>query len=200
MLATKQNVVPITTRIEEALASLSNADYVRIYRQASYFLPGTGLHDPQELFNEAIKRTLEETRIWPCDVPFKAYIHEVMSSISDGYRNLVRHDREILANDRRNVNADPDDDLIDEFGSENLAIDNVLIDRESQSLMAADLKAIEDHFENDEDVTLIIMAMEDKVPPRDMESEYGMSVQRYEYARKKLRRGIDRLFPGRRKI
>lgn len=198
-MPTEHDLTQVAQRLEQALATIDDADLLRFYRKAAYLLPGTGIENSKELFNEAIVRTLEGKRNWPPNVTFEAYIWMVMSSIADGYRNLSYRDVEILANDMVNSNADQDGDLINGYGDNALAIDNVLIDEDAKRAMMADLEAIESYFKDDEAVTLVIMAIEDKVPPREIEAEYGMSITQYESARKKLRRGVDRLFPGRRK-
>ncbi|ABR91403.1 Uncharacterized conserved protein [Janthinobacterium sp. Marseille] len=190
---------PIAIRIEEALSRLTDADLFRLYRRAAIRLRGTGLADPQELFNEAVLRVLEGDRKWPSHVKFEAFILMTMRSIADGYRNLIRQDLEHLANDSASVNDEQESDLMDGFGDSDLAVDNVLIDEEARRRMAADLELIENHFKNDEAVTLVIMAIEDKIPPRELEADYGLTITKYESARKKLRRGADSLFPGRRK-
>ena len=55
------------------------------------------------------------------------------------------------------------------------------------------------YFKDDDEVTLIIMAIEDGISARDLCSSYEMTTIQYDTARKRFRRGIDRLFPGRRK-
>lgn len=198
-LITEHDLAQVALRIESAVAAAGDADMLRLYRKAAYLLPGTGLNDSEELFNEAIVRTLEGTRQWPADVSFEAYIWMVMKSIADGERNLSHRTNELLANDMASTGDEPQEDLINGFGDAALAVENVLIDQDAQQKMVADLETIENHFKGDEAVTLVIMALEDGIPPRDLASDYGMSSTQYESARKKLRRGVDRLFPGRRK-
>ncbi len=192
----------ISSRLELALANMTDMELVRLYRLIQYSLiGGTSYGDPKELFNEAILRTLDGRRNWPPGEAFGAYIWMVMRSIVNADRKMESDNIELRANDR----PIPNDfsvvgDLLAEYGSCELAIDNVLEDALNQKRAEADLNIIEEHFKNDQNVTLVIMAIEDNIPPRELESDYGLPIAQYESARKKLRRFIDHQFPGRRKV
>lgn len=189
----------LTQRIESAIAGYSSIDFLRLYRKANYLLLGTGLATTIELFNEALVRTLDGTRKWPQDVAFEAYIWNAMKSIADGYRNLQSNKEEILSTDLIHSDDDQSVDPIAELGHLSLAVDDALIEQEKRRQAEIDLTKIENYFKDDDEVTLIIMAIEDGISARDLCSSYEMTTIQYDTARKRFRRGIDRLFPGRRK-
>lgn len=199
-MASDDESTDISVRLEQALAPMSSADLARLYRVAQYYLlSGTTFQTPRELFNEAIRRTLEGSRYWPPDVPFAAYILMVMRSISSAERKAVKV--EVLANDLPITSAEVlDSDRIADPDQQVPGTDLVLEAQRIHEQHADDLRIIEDHFKDDPDVTLAIMAIEDNIPPRELESDYGLAIKQYEYARKKLRRFVDRQFPGRRKV
>jgi hypothetical protein len=192
----------IPSRVEHALSAMTKADWARLYRLAQYLLlGGTTYKNPIELFNEAVHRTLDGRRNWPPAVAFDAYIWMVMRSIADADRKVEEERIEFLANDQRHVDGfDSEEDRVAEYGSAALAVDAVLEDAAVQQRVKEDLQTIENHFKNDQNVMLVIMAIEDNIPPRELEADYGLTLTQYESARKKLRRYIDRHFPGRRTV
>ncbi len=201
-MASEDESTEISVRLEQALAPMSDTDLGRLYRVAQYrLLSGTSYQAPQELFNEAIRRTLDGTRYWPPDVPFAAYILMVMRSICNAERKTSASRVEVLAGDLVAANTEAvDSDQVVDQNQQSPSADSVLEAQEIHQQIADELRTIEDHFMDDPDVTLVIMAIEDNIPPRELESDYGLTIKQYEYARKKLRRFVDRQFPGRRKV
>jgi hypothetical protein len=201
-MATDDDLMDIPSRLEHALATMTDVELARLYRLAQYFLiGGTTYNNPRELFNEAVHRTLDGRRNWPPAEAFGAYIWMVMRSIADSDRKMEAQRVEFLANDQPSrADFDGEGDRLAEYGSAKSAVDLVLEDADVQRRVTEDLQAIEDYFKNDQNVMLVIMAIEDNIPPRELESDYGLSITQYESARKKLRRYVDRQFPGRRTV
>ncbi|MES2040090.1 MAG: hypothetical protein V4495_19920 [Pseudomonadota bacterium] len=200
-MADNDDSMDISSRLEYALANMTDMELVRLYRSVQYSLiGGTTYNDPKELFNEAIYRTLDGRRSWPSSESFGTYIWMVMRSIANADRKMEAQSIELLANDQPVFDGfSLIGDQLAEYGSVELAVDQVLEDALVHKRILEDLQTIEDHFRNDQNVTLVIMAIEDNVPPRELESDYGLSITQYESARKKLRRYIDLQFPGRRR-
>jgi len=199
-MAEDEDLTDIASRLEHALVQMTDANWARLYRAAQYFLlGGTSYQAPQELFNEAIQRTLDGRRNWPPSEPFGSYIWMVMRSIADADRRMQANAIELLANDAPSTEgAAADTDRIADFGWPESAVDQVLEAADAKRQVDEDLKVIEDHFKDDQVVMLVIMAIEDNIPPRELESDYGLTIKQYESARKKLRRFVERQFPGRR--
>lgn len=199
-MATDEDLTDIASRLEHALTQMTDASLGRLYRLAQYFLlGGTTYQSPKELFNEAVHRTLDGRRNWPPGEPFGRYIWMVMRSIANADRRLQANAVELLANDAPRADGAPTDtDRIGDFGWQESAVDQVLEAAHAKKQIVEDLQVIEDHFKDDQNVMLVIMAIEDSVPPRELESDYGLTIKQYESARKKLRRFVDRQFPGRR--
>jgi hypothetical protein len=199
-LTEKNDNLDLTQRIEAAIAGYSSIDFLRLYRKANYLILGTGLTTTVELFNEALARTLEGTRIWPQGVAFEAFIWNAMKSIANGYRNLQSRKEEILSTDLIHNNDDQSIDPIAELGHLTSSVEDTLIEKEKRQLAEIDLTKIENYFKDDDEVTLIIMAIEDGITAKDLCCSYEMTNTQYQTARKRFRRGIDHLFPGRRKL
>ena len=201
-MATDDDLMDIPSRLEHAVSAMTKTAWARLYRLAGYFLlGGTTYKNPIELFNEAVQRTLDGRRNWPPAVAFDAYIWMIMRSIADADRKLEEERIEFLANDQPHFDGfDFEGDRLAEYGSAASAVDAVLEDTAAQQAVKEDLQTIEDNFKNDQNVMLVIMAIEDNIPPRELEADYGLTLTQYESARKKLRRYIDRQFPGRRTV
>ena len=191
----------------EAIESLSEAELGRIHRAAQYALFGTEYTDPLELLGEAVQRTLEGVgvkggRHWPRDVHFVAYIIRTMQSIADGSSNSVVQIRtarlEAMAGDEGSAElalAQSGFSFADVV-QQALEIEETT---ERQSRAAADAALIEAHFANDEEIQYLIMGDKDDLKPAEIRAASGMNQTQYDTARRRFRRGLNILMPGRRK-
>lgn len=187
----------IVTRLEEAICALTELDILRLCKKARFLVAGMPDDDVMALFNEAIARTLEGTRQWPLDLPFEVYIFGAMRSIAHGQRRSAQAVSEI-----------PECDLTstDDEGSEGYfariqgarGTDETLIEKAEFAALEANLDELKSHFAGDDNVELVLAALEDGTPRRVLVEDFGMSITEYESARKKLRRGADVIFRGRR--
>jgi len=194
-----QNESTSFDRVVEAIEKLTDLDWTRLRKIAGSFLYGTGFGDADELVNETISRTLAGKRKWPPNVEFITFFANAMKSIADGDRNLVYKDEEVSASDLPGHDFDTDSNPMEHFGSDALSPETILITEEVKRLAEEDLKIIEDHFKGNEVVEWILMGIEDELAASEIIEMSGMTRTQYESARKSLLRGLDRLFPGRRK-
>jgi len=191
----------------EAIESLSEAELGRIHRAAQYALFGTEYTDPLELLGEAVQRTLEGVgvkggRHWPRDVHFVAYIIRTMQSIADGSSNSVVQTRtvhlEAMAGDEGSAEL-----ALAQAGFSFADVVHQALDieetTERQSRAAADAALIEAHFANDEEIQYLIMGDKDDLKPAEIRAASGMNQTQYDTARRRFRRGLNILMPGRRK-
>jgi hypothetical protein len=165
-MAADDDLIDVPSRLEPALATMTNVELARLYRLAQYSLiGGTTYVNPKELFNEAVHRTLDGRRNWPPGEPFGAYIWMVMRSIADADRKMEAQSIELRANDQA-VQDDfyQESDRLAGYGSSELVVDYVLESAAVQRRVTEDLQTIEDHFKDDQNVMLVIMAIEDSHP------------------------------------
>jgi len=187
----------IAARLEAAIGALSDADVVRLCKKMSYWAGGASDGDKMALFNEAILRTLDGARHWPSELPFEVFIFGAMKSIANGQRRLKQANSEISETDLDRDDGDHSDDYLDRIeGSK--GTDEVLIARHALLAHEARLDALKAHFKGDDNVELVLAALEDGTPRHVLIEEFGMTLTEYESARKKLRRGADVIFRGRR--
>ncbi len=191
----------------EAIESLSEAELGRIHRAAQYALFGTEYTDPLELLGEAVQRTLEGVgvkggRHWPRDVHFVAYIIRTMQSIADGSSVSVVQTRtahlEAMAGDEGSAEL-----ALAQAGFSFADVVQQALDIEETterlSRAAADAALIEAHFANDEEIQYLIMGDKDDLKPAEIRAASGMNQTQYDTARRRFRRGLNTLMPGRRK-
>lgn len=187
----------VATRLEKAICALTEADIVRLCKKARFLVGGISDNDVMALFNEAVARTLERTRQWPPNLPFGAYIFGAMRSIAHGQRISAHAVNEISECDLAPTNQEGSEgyfaSLHDPRGT-----DEALIEKAELATLEAHLDELKSHFAGDDNVELVLAALEDGTTRRVLVEEFGMSVTEYESARKKLRRGADVIFRGRR--
>lgn len=190
-----------------AIERLSNVDLLRLEKAASILLGGTEYSNPRELLNETLARSLQgglgdDGRHWPQGVPFTVFVKNAMKSIADTSRHSLHQTEEVLAGDLvepDSVESDP----IDVLASGSPSVEAQAIELEARRAKegqdATDLAALDEHFRHDEQVDWIIMGIQDGVAAREIQELSGMTPTQYETAHKRFRRGLEKLFPGRRK-
>ena len=181
--------------IGEAVESLTEAELGRIHRAAQYALFGTEYTDPLELLGEAVLRTLEgvgvkEGRHWPKDVHFVAYIIRTVQSRTLHLETMAgRNGDAELALAQEGFSCP---DVVE------LALE-VEETAERRARAAADAALIEAHFASDEEIQFLIMGDKDGMKPDEIRAVSGMDQTAYDTARRRFRRGLNTLMPGRRK-
>jgi hypothetical protein len=193
--------------IGEAVDGLTAAELRRIYLAAQYALFGTEYTNPHELLGEAVQRTLEgvgvkEGRHWPKDVNFVAYIIRTMQSIADGSSDSIIQSRTVHLETMAGRNGDTELALAQEgFYFPHVVEQALEIEEttERQARAAADSALIEAHFADDEEIQFIIMGDKDGMKPDEIRAVSGMDQTAYDTARRRFRRGLNTLMPGRRK-
>lgn len=196
-LTKKPDAADIVERVEAAVNDLTEAGFVRMRRKAAYLAIGTPDGDVMALFNEAIMRTLNGSREWKPELPFHVYIFGAMKSIAHAQKNSMQNKTEIVEADFAMAGEDEGSFLSKVAGAP--GTDDMLIARMRTEALQADVDALASHFNGDEDVELVLAALEDGTSRQDLIEDFGMTITRYESARKKLRRGADTMFRERRK-
>lgn len=187
-------------QIEQALEELSDADWMRLRKLATRHLWGTRLASPDDLIGETVDRLLRGKRHWPIGLPFIPWMDGAMKSVADGFRNLDRAKLEVLAAE---LTGD-DEEFAGREPMDMLAVDcetplDTMLTVEAQKEADAARAKLEDHFRGDEEVGWILMGIDEGLRGEEIQEIGEMGKTQYETARKRLRRGIERLFSERRK-
>lgn len=186
-------------QIEQALQALTEADWMKLRGFASALLWKTGVDDRDELLNETIQRLADGDRNWPTNIPFVPFMLNAMRSVADGLRGLKSQTSVSLASSLTDPEDSFGDDPMDRFASDFPTPEEALIIDEARKEASAALQRIRNHFAGDSDVETILMGIEEEDKPEVVRQAFGMSLTQYETGRKRLRRGLARLFPKRSK-
>lgn len=201
------NTYATAEEICEAVERLTEAELGRIHRAAQYALFGTEYTSPLELLGEAVQRTLEgvgvkEGRHWPKKVHFVAYIIMTMQSIADGSSSSITQSRTTYLETMAGRDGDAELALAQEgFSSPDVVEQALEVEEknERQARAAADAALIEAHFASDEEIQFLIMGDKDGMKASEIRAVSGMDQTAYDTARRRFRRGLNTLMPGRRK-
>lgn len=189
-----------------AIESLSEADSVQILKAARLCLSGSEYHDVWEIINEATRRTMnaamgDRGRQWPKTVPFVAYMIQTMKGLaSDSRDSLVQTKTDYL--EALTVENGSSDDTLGRLEAWQTDVETQVIEHEETleqiDRAKMDAEIIEQFFKDDSDVTWIIMGHKEGLSASEIREIGEMTQTKYETARKRLRRGVEKLFPGRR--
>lgn len=192
--------------IRQAIEALSETDLLRLRKAAAIHIGGTEYHDPMELVNEAVCRTMSAAngdpgRRWRKSVPFQAYMVQTIRGLSSDSRDGLPQ-----ARTRRLEATAADDASRDELmGSVGHCEPDILsahIEQEERENRRDQAKAttnlIDSHFSDDNEVVFIIMGHKDDMTPAEIRDLGEMTETQYNTARRRFRRGLEKLFQGRR--
>ena len=191
--------------VRQAYEALSNDELYRLLKLARTFLVGTEYSDPQELVNETLVRTLraangERGRHWPKTVPFMAFMVQTMQGLADDSLNswYVRRTQEMEELATEVLTAD---EAIGAHGHAHPDVVTVAIEAgeasEQCERAAQDAARIDEHFAGDDEVGWLVMGHKDGLKAAEIRELSGMTQTQYETARRRFRRGLEKLFPGR---
>lgn len=193
--------------VRQAYEALTNDELYRLLKLARAFLTGTEYSDPRELLNEALLRTLraangEKGRHWPKTVPFMAFLVRTMQGLADDSLNssYIKQTQEIEALATEALTAE------EAIGAQGHAHPDVVAlsieageRADDRDQAEQDVARIDTHFAGDDEVGWLVMGHKDGLKAAEIRELSGMSQTQYETARRRFRRGLEMLFPGRSK-
>lgn len=196
--------------IRQAIMSLTAEDSLRIRKAARYCLWGTGYSTENDLIDEAVMRAMsaaagQKGRKWPKDVPFVAFMIKTMQGLSD--------DSMKSSTQRLTVSADVmvlEGSSVDEAlgairgrGYHHGDVVSMAVEaqerQESYEAAKPDADAIDAFFAGDDEIGYLIEGMKEGMKPAEIRELADMTQTQYDTAKRRFRRGLDKLFPGRRK-
>jgi hypothetical protein len=198
-----------TDDIRQAIESLTTEETSRLRRAARYCLFGTAYSDPHELINEAVKRAMnaamgQKGRKWPKSVPFLAFMIKTMQGLADDSLNSSGQRLTVSVEDMTLEGSTADEALAAVRGYDHHHKDVVSMAvgaqeaQERHEAAKPDADAIDAYFAGDDGIGYLIMGMKDGMKPAEVREISGMSQTEYDTAKRRFRRGLDKLFPGRR--
>jgi hypothetical protein len=195
-----------------AIDGLTEAERLRLARKADHLAYGTEYAEGQELMNEAVSRALlaaagvqdngHNGRAWPQGVHIVAFLSMTMRGLaSDSHKSVgqkVAKRMQALVGDEGEESP-----ALAELELNHAPVDEELIEHRerevSQLLAEADVAMIEAYFAQDQNVLAILEGEREEMSAQEMRDFFEMDKITYDTARTRLRRGLDKLMPGRRR-
>lgn len=171
------------TELRSELTRLTNADLLRIGAIGVKYARRCPM-DADDLLNEAIAVSLSGIRKCPRNIPLPVFLDQTMRSIASNERRKSNQ-----ANRQEPLDNDPANDPLLSFPD---AGPTILETLEGKS----ELEAITTLFDHDDDVKMLLMGLADGYERNDICEITGWDRTTYDTVRKRLRRGVDRKFPG----
>lgn len=198
--------------VAEAVANLRPEELWRLRKRAQLQIFGTEYTDPMELLGEAVRRAMiatdpnkredERGRPWPMDrIALPAFLSKSIDGIADDSRQSLQQTAterlEALAGEDRDTGA-----VLYGAGHYHTDVVEQALDLEEtlarQDAAKADVDTIERHFAGDQAVLAIIEGEKEGMSAREVQALFELDETTYDSARRRLRRKVDKLMPGRR--
>ena len=170
--------------VRDALEALSSADHLRLGVAAQRLCAGTGLTGA-DLLNEAVCRLLTGNRSCKRTLPIVVLLYGAMRSIAWSSRERAKADPVALG-------ATGTDGLSDR-PQPGRTIETLLVD---QADYEQRLAALERLFADDEEAFLVVMADADGTPTSQVREQLGLTEAAFATVRKRIRRAINKAYPG----
>lgn len=176
-------------QVEEAITTMSDADWRRVEFIASSLSHGVTGFEPEDLIQEALTKLLEGVRVWPQGVPTVVVLENVMLSIA--------------SNTRKRLQEGPIDTTVE---VDPLETDDQTAFRAGQSISSRTETTPESHAAAREQLSAVHRLVADDPDLQDLVAAWAMELKgeeawaslawtkdRYEANRKRLTRRLDKL-------
>jgi len=195
--------------LDEALAAIESIDtagYLVLRARAAQRIFGTRFRDPKDLVQEALLSIIEGAQLgsrkgrkWPISVPIMAFLTNCMKGIASNDRESVATKSEVLATELvGEEGGDADEAMASVSEASAPGVDETLMSAAEAAELLAQRDSLFDFFAADDEITLILMAMEDGLRGAAVQQICGLSQVQYETARTRLRRGKAKMLAQRR--
>lgn len=193
--------------LAEALEALDAADFLLLRQRADRLLWGTRYRDPDDLVHDAVQSALEgansserEGRKWPLEVPLLAFLTNAMKGIAQNDRVRKSTKQEVLVTELLGDDeGDPEEALAAVSGVSAPGVDLELIAAADAAELIRQRDELFAWFSDDEEVTWMLIAMEDGHRGAGIRMACGFTEQQLEAAQTRLRRGKAKLIASRSK-
>ena len=181
------------TRLEigESIERLSDADWMRLKKFASWFSRKCGLPE-EDILQKSFEKALDGSRKCPIDVGIMSFLRQTMRSIaSSNAKSYMRNPTVSLQNLKYDNGSDYQADLKDDLKPEMEAAIFAKMD------LAKVKEVIPQLFESDpEQVQLLVMGILDEMDTDELKEFSGLNGKKYDSARRLFRRRVEKKFPG----
>jgi DNA-directed RNA polymerase specialized sigma24 family protein len=159
-------------------------------------------HD--DLIQEAMERTLARRRIWYLQrVSLVDHLLGAIRSIASewaGHRKRNPNLPEYAAVESQIVTEDNEGNPLSPFaviGDSRPTVEEAMINAETEAEQEALLKAIKEHFADDENASLVLMAWEEGMDGPSIEKDFGFSETTYRSTVRRIKRNAKKIMEHR---
>jgi hypothetical protein len=191
----------ILDEVYDAIEALEDGDYGLLYARAANMIYGTRYRDPKDLVHDAMLSAVDgatpesgKGRVWPTAVPFMAFLTTGMKGIASNSRTSLAGKSEVLATELVSADGgDADEAMSAASAAATPGVDQELMDAADAAELLRQRDELFAEFSADDEITMILMAMEDGLRGKDIRVAADLEQTTYETARKRLRRGVAKL-------
>lgn len=188
----------ITDEDSERLEQVAVNRIIRIGRKAA------NGRDHEDLIQEAIERTLAGQRVWyPAQVAFVPYLVGVLWSIASewaGHRKRNLGSPEYAALESQITKEDEEGNELSPFAAlsdTRSTVEEAMIDAETKMEQEALARAIEEHFAEDENASLVLLAWEEGMDGPAIQKDFGFSETTYRSTVRRIKRNSKKIMEDR---
>jgi len=173
---------------DDAMAAwdaLSSEERSKLARVARIIAGSSGFPSPDDLINEAYIRIADGRRRWPQAHTFVSFVAGVMKSL--------RTDRIFVSDERRVVGLEQGFAIVTSEDLELVAANDDDGDLLRKTIIEDAISKLEDYFSDDDEMTLLLMGVQEGLIGKDLQDVVGVEAKRLEALRTRLKRRVDNL-------
>lgn len=198
--------------IRAAIEALTDDELMRLGKAGRACIPGSDFQDADEVMNEALRRAIDGCgkktgRHWPIErVDFVAFLIMAMRGLASDSR-----ESDLMAKTDHFDGAEDDGSgswTLDRLDHHTAGVEQRLVDAEEeaeedarvakrQASASEDADRIDKHFAGDQEVAWLVMCLREEKAPSKARIAAGLTQTQYETIRRRMRRGLEKLFPER---
>ena len=193
-----QAIEALTAEDTERLEQVAKNRITLIGRRAA------NLRTEKDLFQEAMERILEGQRRWcPRSVKFVPFLVGVIWSIASewaGHRKRNVDTPEYAITETQIAKEDEEGNLLSPFAklaAGNPNIEDQWVDAEVEAERKALTDAIEEHFEQDENASYVLMGWQEGMDGPTIQNEFGFSEKTYRAIVRRIKRHSEKILEQR---
>lgn len=188
----------ITDQDSERLEQVAVNRIIRIGRKAA------NGRDHEDLIQEAMERTLAGQRVWyPARVAFVPYLVGVLWSIAGewaGHRKRNLGSPEYAALESQITKEDEEGNDLSPFaalGDPRPTVEEAMVEADTEAEQEALARAIEEHFVEDENASLVVMAWQEGMDGPAIQRDFGFSETTYRSTVRRIKRNSKKIMEDR---
>lgn len=180
--------VSVHRNIDEAISSISDADYLRLLKAARY-LSGPSRYTPEELLSQTLFKALDGERKYNTEVRLISFLFMIMKSlVSSDCKSQSRHP-EISLDGQSHENGKA---LLEKLHDPYSSPEDIVETEENLSLIR---KGILYLFNDNVVAQTVVEGIMEEMPPEEIQELTGLDSTGYASMRRLIRRRIDKAFP-----